>query len=251
LKDAGSSCSCRHRPPILDRRHHHPAPSTPWHRHAEPPRGRLSLAGHRGSPPGRCRRLPTVLPPHAPPPPLKRRRERERNRAGSPTCAALGASAALPRADSRPCSRRPAPPPLEPHSRPSRTSQPASEPSRCHEVELRNLCSLLLVQKVLYSNHNSTITLTLNLFESCSTLRFFLWDASISKHRIWHNVQNLFKLYHNHHVWYMTSWQISWFFRLNLHFLEFKTNLATTSRSCLSNKTCKIFFDLRSDLKID
>jgi hypothetical protein len=220
LKDAGSSCSCRHRPPILDRRHHHPAPSTPWHRHAEPPRGKLSLTGHRGSPPGYCRRLPTVLPPHAPPPPLKRRREIERNQVGAPTRAAPGASAALPQADSRPCSRRPAPPPLEPRSWPSRTSQPASEPSRCHRVELRNLCSLLLVQKVLYSNHNSMITWAVNFIESCSTIRFFLWDASISKHRSWHHVQNLLKFLPQPSC--MISWHLdkSHNFWLLLHFFR-------------------------------
>jgi hypothetical protein len=95
------------------------------------------------------------------------------------------------------------------------------------------------------------ITLTPNLIECCSTIRFLLWDASISKHRIWQNVQNLFKLYHSHHVWYHDILTNLMIFRLHLHFLEFKTNLVRTSWSCLLNKTCKISFDLRSDLKID
>jgi hypothetical protein len=45
--------------------------------------------------------------------------------------------------------------------------------------------------KVLKSNPNSTVTLTPNLTESFSTLRFFFWDTSVYKHRTWQIVRNL------------------------------------------------------------
>ena len=45
---------------------------------------------------------------------------------------------------------------------------------------------------------HSTVTSTPNLVESCSMLRSFLWDVSISKHRMWQNIQNLLKFLPQH-----------------------------------------------------
>ena len=86
-----------------------------------------------------------------------------------------------------------------------------------------NLCSLLPLQKVLKSNPNSTVTLTPNLTESFSTLRFFLWDTSVCKHRTWQIVRKLLNFYHGVHVWYHEILTNLIIFRLRLFFKNFKT----------------------------
>ena len=86
-----------------------------------------------------------------------------------------------------------------------------------------NLCSLLPIQKVLKSNLNLIVTLTPNLIESFSTLRFFLRDTSGRKHHTWHIVRNLLNFLPQPPR--MISWDLDklMIFRLRLHFLEFKT----------------------------
>ena len=56
--------------------------------------------------------------------------------------------------------------------------------------------------KILRSNPNSIITLTPNLTESFSTLRFFFWDTLVCKHHTWQIVWNMFNFDHSLYVWY-------------------------------------------------
>ena len=105
-----------------------------------------------------------------------------------------------------------------------------------------NLCSLLLIQKVLKSNSNLIVPLTPNLTESFSTLRFLFWDTSFCKHSTWHVVRNHLNFYHSLHVWYHEILTNLIIFRLRLLFSEFKTQTATRSWSCFLNKMFEISF---------
>ena len=56
-------------------------------------------------------------------------------------------------------------------------------------------------------------------FSHAFTLRIFLWDASVCKHRTWQIVRNLLNFYHSLHVWYhkiLTNLMIFRLFFLNL-----------------------------------
>ena len=103
-----------------------------------------------------------------------------------------------------------------------------------------NLYSLLPIQKVLKSNLNLIVTLTPNLTESFSTLRFFFWDTSLCKYHTWQIIWNLLNFYHGLHVWYHEILTNLMIFRLRLLFLEFKNHSATRSWSCFQNKMFEI-----------
>ena len=67
----------------------------------------------------------------------------------------------------------------------------SNDPKNYQNFTWNNLCCVLPIENVLKSNPNSTVTLTPNLNESFSMLRFLFGDVSICKHRTWQNSRNL------------------------------------------------------------
>ena len=73
------------------------------------------------------------------------------------------------------------------------------------------------------SNPNSIVSLTPNLTESFSTLRFFFSNTLFCKHHTWHIVWNLLNFfYHSLHVWYHEILTNLMIFRLRLLFYNLK-----------------------------
>ena len=98
------------------------------------------------------------------------------------------------------------------------------------------------IQKVLKSNPNSTVTLTPNLTESFSTLRFFFWDTSVVNIVRDRLCETFSIFYHGLHVWYHEILTNLIIFKLCLLLLEFKSRTATCLWSCFLNKMFEISF---------
>ena len=109
-----------------------------------------------------------------------------------------------------------------------------------------NLGCSLLIENVSKSNSNLTTIVTPNLTEYFSTFWNFSRDPLVCKQRTWWIARNL--LNYLPQPPHSISWHLdkSHNFWPSLHFIELKNNLATSTWSCLLNKTCKISFDLRS-----